>query len=386
MTPLTAEFRPRTRLLRSLRVISTAGALVAAVGALLAGERAWLMLLLFSFLLTGIALAGTVFVALHYVIGAAWSTALRRIAEAMALLLPLGGLGVLLVLFLHPQLYPWMAMHDLPPFKQAWLSLGFFRTRAVFYLVVWTLFTLALIRNSRRQDQHGTADFTRINTRLAVGFLITFAITFWLASYDWIMSLEPDWASTLFGMYNFAGMFLAGLAVLSLLAVYLQRHAPMAEIIAARHLHDLGKLVFAFSTFWMYLWFSQYMLVWYANIPEETVYFVRRWDGFWGPVFLLNVAVNWVIPFLVLLPRTNKQKPGVLAKVCALLLFGRFLDLWLMLAPPVQPARPRFGLLEIGLAMLSIGLFTLGFLRAFAAAPAVPLRDPRLAESLHPHG
>jgi len=381
-----AEFHPSERLLRRFRGLAIAGALLLAAGFVLTPERSWLMLLLFSFLLVGMSLAGAVFVALHYVIGAAWSTALRRVAEAMAMLLPLGGAGVLLVLFLHPAVYPWVGMHDLPAFKQVWLSLGFFRVRAVFYLLVWTLFIWALLSGSRRQDDDGDVAHTLRNARIAAGFLVAFGITFWLASYDWIMSLEPDWSSTLFGMYNFAGMFLAGLAGLSLLVIYLQKHRPLSHAITAPHLHDLGKLVFAFSTFWMYLWFSQYMLIWYANIPEETIYFVRRWQGFWGPLFLLNVALNWVVPFLVLLPRTHKQSPGVLSKVCLVLLAGRFLDLWLMVAPPFQAGRPRFGLAEIGLALLFVGIFGLSFFAVFRRVPALPIRDPRLAESLHPHG
>jgi hypothetical protein len=381
-----AQFQPDPSLLTRLRQLAAAGAVLLAAGFVLTPERSWPMLLLFSYLLLGMSLAGAVFVALHYVIGAAWSTALRRVAEAMAMLLPLGGAGILLVLFLHPEVYPWVGMRDLPAFKQVWLSVGFFRGRAVFYLLVWALFIWALLSGSRRQDEDGDVVHTLRNARVSAGFLVVFGITFWLASYDWIMSLEPDWSSTLFGMYNFAGMFLGGLAALSLLVIYLQKHRPLSHAITAPHLHDLGKLVFAFSTFWMYLWFSQYMLIWYANIPEETIYFVRRWQGFWGPLFLLNVALNWVVPFLVLLPRTHKQSPGVLAKVCLVLLAGRFLDLWLMVAPPFQAGQPRFGLGEIGLTLLAVGVFPLSFFAVFGRVPALPIRDPRLAESLHPHG
>jgi hypothetical protein len=386
MTTREAQFSAGEKLLKRLRLMQAAGIVLVAVGFVGNGERSWLMLLLFSYLLIGMSLAGAVFIALHYVIGAAWSTAVRRIAEAMAILLPIGGGGVLAVLFLHPGVYPWTAMQDLPAFKQVWLSIGFFRIRAIFYLLVWTAFIWALLRSSRRQDGDSDVAHTRSNTRVSAAFLVVFGITFWLASYDWIMSLEPDWASTLFGMYNFAGMFLAGLAVLSLLTIYLRGRQPMAGIIVSQHLHDLGKLVFAFSTFWMYLWFSQYMLVWYANIPEETVYFVRRWQGAWAPLFLLNVALNWVVPFLVLLPRTNKQNPGILAKVCLVVLAGRFLDLWLMVAPPFQAGRPQFGFAEIGFLLLAVGAFGMGFFAMFGRAPAVPVGDPRLAESLHYHG
>ncbi len=385
MTAQEMEFRPSEKLMRRFRYLLIAGSVLLAVGIFLASSRAWLMLLLFSYLLLGVSLAGAVFVAMHYVIGAAWSTALRRIAESMAMLLPLGGLGVLLVLFFHPGVYPWLSRHDLPAFKQAWLSLGFFRARALLCLCAWTVFIWRLVGISRRQDFDGEIAHTRACARLSAAFLVVFAITFWLASYDWIMSLEPDWASTLYGMYNFAGMFLAGLAVLALLTIYLQQRKPLSNAITPHHLHDLGKLIFAFSTFWMYLWFSQYMLIWYAHIPDETIYFVRRWQGFWGPLFLLNVALNWVVPFLALLPRTNKQRPGVLAKVCAVVLVGRFLDLWLMVAPPFQPGRPQFGALELGFAVLAAGSFGLAFFVLFRRAPAVPIRDPRLVESLHYH-
>lgn len=386
MTLREAQFHPSQRLLQRLRVLFAAGGLLAIAGFVVNPERSWLMLLLFSYLVLGMSLAGAVFIALHYVIGAAWSTAVRRIAEAMAVLLPVGGAGILLALFLHPGIYPWLEMRDLPPFKEVWLSLGFFRARAIFYLVIWTAFVWALLTGSRRQDRDSDVAHTIRNTRLSAAFLVVFGITFWLASYDWIMSLEPDWASTLFGMYNFAGMFLAGLAVLSLLTIYLRGRQPMAAVITPQHLHDLGKLVFAFSTFWMYLWFSQYMLIWYANIPEESIYFVRRWQGAWGSLFLLNVALNWVVPFLVLLPRGNKQNPGVLAKVCLIVLAGRFLDLWLMIAPSFQPGGPQFGIPELAFLLMAAGGFGLGFFTLFGRVPAVPVGDPRLAESLHYHG
>ncbi|HSE50140.1 MAG TPA: hypothetical protein VLA96_13115, partial [Terriglobales bacterium] len=194
MTLREAEFHPSEKLTTRFRQFAVAGLIATAVGAVFAGERTWLMLLLFSFLLLGMSLAGAVFVALHYVIGAAWSTAVRRVAEAMALLLPLGGLGVLAVLFFHPEVYPWLHEHDLPAFKQAWLALGFFRTRAIFYLLAWTFFIWMLVLGSRRQDEDGDIAHTRRNTRFATAFLIVFGVTFWLASYDWLMSLEPDWA------------------------------------------------------------------------------------------------------------------------------------------------------------------------------------------------
>jgi hypothetical protein len=199
------------------------------------------------------------------------------------------------------------------------------------------------------------------------------------------MSLEPEWYSTIFGFYNFAGAFLSGLATLALLLVWLQRHSALKTVIREQHLHDVGKLLFAFSTFWAYLWFSQYMLIWYANLPDETVYYIRRLHGFWQPLFVLNLVLNWVIPFFALLPRMNKQRTGILVRVSIALLAGRWLDLYLMIMPPFSGGKPRIGIWEIGLVAGMVGAFGLGLLAALRRAPLVPVRDPYLAESLHYH-
>jgi len=329
-----------------------------------------------------------VFIALLYVSGASWGVALRRVPEAMTLLVPVAGIGIMSVLLFHPELYPWARpdmQHEIPAFRHWWLDLTFVRARAVAYLLIWIGFALALLRGSRGQDKDGLFAHTRKNVRISAAFLVVFAITFWLASVDWIMSLEPHWSSTIFGMYNFAGLFVSGLATMTLILVWLQKRKPLNAVITRHHLHDLGKLMFAFSTFWMYLWFSQYMLIWYANLPEETGYYVERLRGFWQPLFLLNLALNWVIPFFVLLPKSHKQRPGVLAKVCLVLLAGRWLDLNLMIAPAVSNSGPRLGVWEVACLAAGIGVFGTVYLRAFRRAPAVPIRDPYLVESVDYH-
>ncbi|MFB3916177.1 MAG: hypothetical protein ACE14M_05580 [Terriglobales bacterium] len=379
------HFEPPRKVLRRLQVLAGIGAVTFLAGLIFAPQRAWVNLLLVSYYGLGVALGGAVFIAVQYVSGAAWSVALRRVPEAMAAVLPLGGIGLLAVLLFRPSLYSWTnAAEAMPAFKRFWLDLSFFRGRAVLFLLLWMAVTWLMLRSSRMQDEDGDFRHTRRNIRLSAIFLVVFGVTYSLASYDWIMSLEPHWASTLFGMYNFAGLFVTGTAVLAILLVWLQR-GPMNGIITSHHVHDVGKLVFAFSTFWMYLWFSQYMLIWYANIPEETVYYIRRLHGFWQPLFLLDMVLNWVVPFLALLPRTNKKKPGVLVRVCVTLLVGRWLDLYLMIAPPFAGAKPQIGIWELGLMAGAVGVFALGFLAAVRRAPLVPVRDPHLGESLHYH-
>ena len=277
----------------ALRLAVALGGVTALLGLFLAPQRIWPMLLLASYALIGLGLAGVFFVALQYVTGASWCVALRRIPEAMTAALPVGGLGLAAVLLARPSLYPWVAAtweagEGYLGFKRAWLSQPFFLARSAVYLLIWLLFAWALVRTSRRQDSTGDIRLTRRNARLSAAFMVLFSVTFWLASYDWIMSLEPHWYSTIFGVYNFAGMFTSGLAVIAILAVWLQRAGPLRHTVNKEHLHDLGQLIVAFSTFWAYIWFSQYMLIWYANLPEETAYFIRRIEPVWASLFVLN--------------------------------------------------------------------------------------------------
>ena len=208
-------------------------------------------------------------------------------------------------------------------------------------------------------------------------------VTFSVASFDWIMSLEPEWYSTIFAIYQFAGLFASGLAAIILVVVRLRR-GPLRGAITDEHLHDLGKLLFAFSTFWMYIWFSQYMLIWYANIPEETTYYVTRTQGAWMVVFVASMLVNWAIPFLALLRRSPKRRPELLARVAVVVLLGRWLDLYVMIVPVFSPS-PVIGVWEAAalVAFAAGGIWIVG--RAIARAPIVPSGDPRLAASLHYH-
>ncbi len=381
------KFKVPRRLDIRLKLLIGLGAIALVAGLALDPQRAWPNLLLVSFFLLTLSLAGAVFVAMLYTSGAHWGIAFRRIPEAMAKLLPLGGIGLLAVAFLHPAIYPWTssAAEPTPAFRQWWLSLPFFRGRSIFFLLLWTVLILALLRISAHQDTDGDPRHSRSAARLSAIFIVLFAFSFWLASYDWIMSLEPRWSSTIFASYNFAGLFLAGLAALTLLLLWLRNHSGFSAVISQDHLHDLGKLLFAFSTFWMYLWFSQYMLIWYANLPEETTYFVARQHGFWASLFILDMVLNWVGPFFALLPRRNKQSPSVLAKVCVVLLAGRWLDLYLMIMPQFAGKAFPVRALDIALIIGGAALFTFAFFRALRRAPHVPARDPFLEESLHYH-
>jgi hypothetical protein len=356
------------------------------LGALRGDPQTWAHVLLASYYLAGLGLGGAVLVALLYVTGAGWAVALRRVPEAMTALLPLAALGLGLVLLAHPALYPWSNPAQdgvsLSPFQRVWLTRPFFLLRSLAYLVLWIALAFALVRVSRRQDQTGATSLTARNVRLSALFLVVFAVTCWLASTDWIMSLEPQWSSTIFGVYSFAGIFLSALAAVTLVVVGLYWQGPFRNVLTRKHLHDLGTLLFGFSSFWMYIWFCQYLLIWYVNNPEETVYFWRRQQPGWQTLFLLNVVLNWGLPFAVLLFRRAKQTPWVLLTVAACILVGRWLDLYLMIMRPAAEAAPLPGIWGAGLFAAAAGLAALLIGRALGRAPLMPIKDPFLAESL----
>lgn len=380
------EFRLSSSFQRWLYGMAAAGFLTLFVGLFLAPQRALVSMLTAGYGLVCLGLAGIFFVAVLYASGAAWGTAFRRVPEAMCAILPYGAAILAVVFTFGSSLYPWI--HDrggVIGFKAVWLNLPFFLARAVLYVLLWYLFTRAILQTSRHQDDTRDPVANRRNIRLSVVFLIVFAITFWLASFDWIMSLEPHWSSTIFGIYNFAGMFSSGLAVIILLVVWLRRAGPLRDFVTDEHLHDLGKLLFAFSTFWMYIWFSQYMLIWYADIPEETVHYIIRQHQYWMPLFILNMTLNWAVPFVVLLPKRTKRTGSLLAKAAAVVLLGRWLDLYLMIQPAAGGSNPQFGLWEAAAIAGTFSIFILVFVRAVRSAPAVPMGDPLLMESLHYH-
>jgi hypothetical protein len=352
----------------------------------------WASWLLVAYYSLGLGLAGLCFVAIHYTTGSTWSVAIRRVPEALAGTLPFA-IALLAVLFIvHPQLYRWTTdtafgggTERALAFKRFWLSRPFFLVRAAIYSGIWIVFAVAIRGRSRRQDHDGDARWTRANFRLSAAFLVLFGITLTLASVDWVMSLEFHWFSTIFGVYNFASLFLSGLAAMILLALWLERSGPLRGVLSESHLHDLGKLMFAFSVFWAYIWFSQYMLIWYTDIPEETAYFVLRQKTAWFPFFMLNVVLNWVIPFLMLLRRDMKRRRQTIGLVAAVILLGRWLDIYLMIFPGIVGDRPTFGLWEIGMTLGGIGSFGLVLAAVLKGAPAVPAADPELIESLEYH-
>ena len=368
-----------------VKIILVVGALLTLVGYLVARERTAAAVLVSATYVLGLGLGGLLFLVFGFLTNAGWSTAIRRVPEALGGLLPLGALLMVLSLAGMPVLYEWTHSNDpLIQKKAAWLNEGFFLVRAAIYLALWLLFGAALRAMSRKQDQTGDPRSVARMTALSAVFLIVFAFTFSAASFDWIMSLEAQWFSTVFGVYCFSGVFLAALAAITVGAILLRRRGPLRGILRPDHLHDMGKLMLGFSTFWAYIWFCQYMLIWYSHIPEETSYYVARFHGAWGPLMVLNPIVNFLVPFLVLLSRPAKRSESVMLGVALLLLVGRWLDLYLLVNPALMSS-PQFGVWEIAPVLMGLSLAAMAFFRVFRRGNPVPGKDPMLVESLHHH-
>ncbi|HEY3568609.1 MAG TPA: hypothetical protein VGP73_11810 [Thermoanaerobaculia bacterium] len=350
--------------------------------------RGWADLLVCAFLFLSLALAGQVFLAIHYASSAGWWTAFRRVPEALMSLVPLAALPMLAVWLGRHSLYSWMrpgALESDPVLKakSAYLNEPLFLLRMIAFLALWSLFSLLLRRASLAQDAEPGLVQHRRMVRLSAVFLVLFAITFSLASFDWLMSLQPRWTSTMFAIYMFAGLFQAGIAAIALAVARLSRR-DLAGSITPGHLHDLGKLLFAFSIFWAYIWVCQYLLIWYGNLTEEIPYFAVRTRGAWLPLFALAPVLRWLVPFVVLLPRWTKRDPRSLAGIAGVVLAGSWLDLYMNVAPAVLPG-PRLGPPELLIAAGFAALLWLATARALASAPLLPRNDPFLGESLR-HG
>jgi hypothetical protein len=369
-------------------VVAICGLIALAASSAVAPERAWANGLLMAYYLVTLGLGAAVFLALTSVTGAGWHVAIRRIPEALTSLLPAGGILIVALVAMESSRFTWQhhGSGDAGSFwfKEMWLSAGFHLARTVVFLLLWILFAALLVRASRRQDQAAVHP-RRIHPALSVVFLFLFAPSFSLAAIDWIMALEPMWFSTMWGVYQFSGLVMGVLAVMIIAGILLRRAGPMQGLFRDEHLHDLAKLLLGFSCFWMYIWFCQYMLIWYSNIPEETSYFVKRLQGAWGPMIVAALILNWGIPFLTLLPRPHKRDEAIMLRVAVVVLVGRWVDLSVMIFPPVIGDAPPLGIPEAAAVVSGCGLSVVLFRRAFASAGRAPLNDPFLGESLHYH-
>ncbi len=344
-------------------------------------------LVAFVFFLS-LALGALFFVLVQHATRAGWSVAVRRIAEAVApnALVPMAVLAIP-VLFGLKTLYPWtdpaaVAGDHLMQAKAPWLNLPFFIGRTVFYFAVWSAFAIWFHRTSTRQDRSGDPRLTvRMETTSTVA-LILFAFTVTFFAFDYLMSLTPHWASTIFGVYFFAGCILGFFALVTVIAMAVQRAGALRRTITVEHYHDLGKLIFAFTVFWAYIGFSQYMLMWYANLPEETFWYAARQSGSWTSWSLLLLFGHFIVPFLALMSRNVKRRKPLLLVGAVWMLAMQWADVYWLVMPGKSKGAVPLSLMDLAAFVGIGGLFFAAAWRRLRAHALVPVKDPRLSESL----
>jgi hypothetical protein len=383
MTPNDAPRSPLARnLLLAMTVLGAAGTAAAYAGA--GPARFWANWILWTLFLLTIGLGNLFLVALERLVGAHWSVPMRRVPERIASLIPLAIPLLIIAFFGVPVLFPWThaeaAHNPILMQKTAWLNLPFFAIRLAVCALVWLLFYSFYVRGSLRQDTSKDPAFTIKARKLAPPFMVAFFFTITILAFDWISGLEPEWYSDMFGVYLFAGSFVTGIAAMAqgVLALLRRNRLPGVQ---SKHYYNLGTLGLAFTVFYSYIGFAQYMLIWYANLPEEVVWFKHRIDGAWYPVALLLPLFHFFIPFFLLVGAIGKRSPKILGLATLSILIGHFVDLyWLIF--PILGAQPLFSWPELAMACFFLGLGFLQLRRAMGRGADMPVGDPLLAKGL----
>ena len=349
-----------------------------------------------AFFFFAIALGALFFLALQYATETGWYASVKRVIEGVAGFLPYGmgllGLILLVITFMDgAHIYTWMdpettnpASHHYDPIidgKSPYLNKIFFWIRTVAYLATYIIFWNGFRKRSLEEDRIGGTELHFKNYRKGATFLVFFAVFSSTSAWDWIMSIDVHWFSTLFGWYTFAGMWCSAMTVIVLTTIYLKKLGYL-ERVNDSHIHDIGKWTFATSFLWSYLFFSQFMLIWYANIGEEVTYYQMRIENFKFLYFAMFL-INFAFPMLILMSRDAKRNYGVLTFVGIIILVGHWLDVYLMISAGSLGANAKIGLLEIGLLILCAGLFIRILLTNLSKAPLMPVNHPFLDESVH---
>ena len=349
----------------------------------------------FSYLLTfmfvmSIGIGALFLVALEYIAGADWSTPIRRIVEFFAGAIPLLLVLVIPLLLNMKELFLWtdtelLRADYIMSGKEAYLNVPFFIIRVAVVLGLWTLFYFLLTRNSRKQDSTKDQSLTTKNIKISAIFIPIFAITVTIAAVDWLMTLEPLWFSTIFGVYFFSGSVVVTLCVVTLAVVLLREHGYLHPKMIDDHYYSLGALIFAFVNFWAYIAFSQYLLIWYANLPEETFWFINRWKGGWVFVSLFLIFTHFVVPYAVLLSQPAKTNAKKLKFISIWLIFAHVVDLYWLIMPQFKTTNHAFYLylMEFGFPIAAVGFFILLIYYKSQKNNMVPIGDPKLDRGLN---
>ena len=356
--------------------------------------RFWINFLLNSFYFVSLSVIGLFYISIPAVTGkSSWLAPYKRIPEAFTRLIPFGFVLMLFMFFGMHDIYEWthadiIAKDALLQKKVAYLNTPFFFARLIFAFVAWIFFSTMMRKISIKMDSGADEKLLFNYTKYSALSIIVFALTYSMVSFDWVMTIEPHWFSTIFGVYTFAGAFVTGAAVIYLTIVMLQKAGYLKDVVTIDHKHDLAKLMFGFSTFWAYIWISQYLLIWYSNIPEETEYYLLRSHHGFSFLFYMNIVINWVIPFLVLMTRSAKRCTKTVSWIASLIIVGHWVDLYVMIAPKVvahHHSHAAVGPSEIGFFLGFIGLFGTLLMWSLGKAKLVSEKDPVVEEGVYLH-
>ena len=381
--------------LRSLLMgFAAIGLICLAAGFIVDQKRAWAGLLVLGFFLLSLVLSGGFFASLQFIAGASWSVVVRRIPEMTIPLLPYVGIIFVILFFGIGELYEWsheevVEKDHILQQKKAFLNTPFFIGRVIFYFIVWYTLGNALKNNSLKQDETKDPKLRLKLTKIGAGYIVGFAYFYALASIDLVMSLEPHWYSTMFPVYTFASLGYFGIAGLIILASTIKKHGGLEEV-TGEHFHDLGKFLFMFTVFWAYITFSQFMLIWYANLPEETIYIERRLgmklnESSWALFTTLFWIGHFVIPFFILLSSQIKKDHTKLVKVAWFCLFMGFVNMVWTIYGGLHIHGFPFSWMEAGIFLGTIGIFGSLFFHYFSKVNQIPIGDPQLQESINFH-
>lgn len=370
------------------------GAILSIIGAVLVGvslvvdptRSSFNSIVMFAFMLS-IALGSMFVIALEYVAGAVWSVPFRRIAEGLGLVIfivPLFALPGLLNIhtlfhWTHPDV---VAADAVLKSKAPYLNITFFYVRFIMFFLLWFLFYYLFTSNSQKQDITGDQKHTKRNIVIGALFIPVFAITLTLTAIDWLMSLAPHWFSTIFGVYYFAGTVLAAISMWAILSITLNENGILIKGIKSDHYYSFGALLFAFINFWGYIAFSQFLLIWYANLPEETVWFIARGTGSWMYFSLGLLLVHFIIPYAFLLPQPAKMDPKRVKYAAMWILFAHFYDLYWLVMPTYDKKGMSPSWMDIAYPVLGIGLILVLFSLWAKNRTLVPIRDPKMQRSM----
>jgi hypothetical protein len=365
-----------------------AGSLTFVIGFLIHPVQTWANYLLNNYYFLALAIGASFFMALQYITQAGWSAGFKRVPEAMAAYIPMAAVFFIILYFGMHAIYHWshanaVEQDALLQHKSPFLNVPFFFARLAVYFACWIIMTRYLRKLSLNEDTKGGLTFFYKSEFVSRIYIFILAITFSLACFDLIMSVDPHWYSTIYAFKNFAAAFYHGTAIVLLIVVILhkQGHFPF---FSRNHLQDFSSYVFMLSIIYGYLWFAQFMLIWYGNIPEETIYYAVRWEGQWRVLFWADLVINWFIPFAILMPKKPARRLKVVIPVIILLIAGQWIDLYLQIFPGVT-GENNFGFIEIGTFLGYAGLFTFVVTRALAAASLVPRNHPYLGECMDHH-